>query len=64
LRVSPGKRPNIGDEFSAKAEVGQDKADDDNKADDVDDGVHGFLLAFGWPTWRLMSSDHLSAAAV
>jgi hypothetical protein len=29
--------------ISAKAEVGQDEADDDDQADDVDDGVHVFL---------------------
>jgi hypothetical protein len=38
-------------EISAKTEVGQDKADDDDKTDDVDDGVHGVLWSFcGVPT--------------
>jgi hypothetical protein len=42
-----------------KAEKGQDHADDDDQADDVDDGVHDFLLELlDAPTWA--SSEHQS----
>jgi hypothetical protein len=30
--------------FSAEAEIGQDDANDDNQAYDINDGVHAFLF--------------------
>jgi hypothetical protein len=38
--------------ISAEAEVGQDEADDDDQADDVNDGVHVFLWEVSGCTGR------------
>jgi hypothetical protein len=43
---------------SAQAEIGKDDSNDDNKADDINNGVHGFLLFRYLKNGALRRSQH------
>jgi hypothetical protein len=45
-------RSSAGCPISAEAEIGQDETNDDDKADDVDDGVHVFLWNMCGTRWN------------